>query len=189
MISVQDGQNRVLTQITAPTPPEVLLLGQPRTRVLAEEGGAPSDVPPADNSAVDGYAVASADIPSSGTRELAVVAELPAGAVFEGALAPGQAVQIMTGAPMPRGADTAYPQEVVDKTARGIRVPTIKKGANVRMRGEDVQPGTVVVERGTALRPPQPGLLASPRRVDGLCHPLPRAALPPPRHHGVQPAA
>ncbi len=177
MISVQDGQNRVLTQITAPTPPEVLLLGQARARVLAEDVTAPFDVPPADNSAVDGYAVASADIPSSGTRELAVVAELPAGAVFEGALAPGQAVRIMTGAPMPRGADTAYPQEVVDKTARGIRVPTIKKGANVRMRGEDVQAGTVVVERGTVLRPQELGLLASLGRVEVLCHRRPRVAL------------
>src|SRR5260370_40990683 len=144
MISVQDGQNRVLTQITAPTPPEVLLLGQARTRVLAEDVTAPFDVPPADNSAVDGYAVASADIPSSGTRELAVVAELPAGAVFEGALAPGQAGRIMTGPPKPRGGETAYPQEGVDKTARGIRVPTVQKGATVRRPRPDAPVGTRV---------------------------------------------
>ena len=89
MISVRDGQDRVLAQITHPTPPELLLLSRARARVVAEDVTAPFDVPPTDNSAVDGYAVASADIPASGTRGLAVVADLPAGSVFEGALAPG----------------------------------------------------------------------------------------------------
>jgi molybdopterin molybdotransferase len=177
MMSVQDGQNRILTQITRPTPPELLLLPRAHDRVLAEDVTAPFDVPPADNSAVDGYAVASADIPSSGTRELAVVADVPAGSVWEGALAPRQAIRIMTGAPMPRGADTVYPQEVVEKTARGVRVGTLKKGANVRMRGEDVQAGTVVIERGTVLRPQELGLLASLGRVQVLVHQRPRVAL------------
>jgi molybdopterin molybdotransferase len=177
MMSVQDGQNRILTQITRPTPPELLLLPRANDRVLAEDVTAPFDVPPADNSAVDGYAVASADIPSSGTRELAVVADVPAGSVWEGALAPRQAIRIMTGAPMPRGADTVYPQEVVEKTARGVRVGTLKKGANVRMRGEDVQAGTVVIERGTVLRPQELGLLASLGRVQVLVHQRPRVAL------------
>jgi molybdopterin molybdotransferase len=177
MMSVQDGQNRILTQITRPTPPELLLLPRAHDRVLAEDVTAPFDVPPADNSAVDGYAVASADIPSSGTRELAVVADVPAGSVWEGALAPRQAIRIMTGAPMPRGADTVYPQEVVEKTARGVRVGTLKKGANVRMRGEDVQAGTVVIERGTVLRPQELGLLASLGRVQVLAHQRPRVAL------------
>jgi molybdopterin molybdotransferase len=177
MISVQDGQNRILTQITGAAAPEFLLLSRALARVLAEDVTAPFDVPPTDNSAVDGYAVASADIPPSGTRELAVVAELPAGTVFDGALAAGQAIRIMTGAPMPRGADTVYAQEVVEKLGRTIRVPTLAKGANVRMRGEDVQAGTVVIERGTVLRPPELGLLASLGRVQVLAHRRPRVAL------------
>src|SRR3989441_4775405 len=111
MISVQDGQNRILTQITRSTSPEFLLLGKPLGRVVAEDVRAPFDVPPADNSAVDGYAVGSADIPAAGTRDLRVVADLPAGSVFDGALAAGETVRIMTGAPMARGADTVYPQE------------------------------------------------------------------------------
>src|SRR5438034_7308654 len=111
MISVQDGQNRILTQIGEVTPLEFLPLGRALGRVLAEDARAPFDVPPTDNSAVDGYAVAAADIPPSGTRELIVSADLPAGAVFAGALAAGHAVRIMTGAPMPAGADTVFPQE------------------------------------------------------------------------------
>src|SRR5438874_8553481 len=115
MISVQDGQNRILTQIGDVTPLEFLPLGRALGRVVAEDVRAPFDVPPTDNSAVDGYAVASADIPVAATRDLRVVADLPAGSVFDGALAPGETVRIMTGAPMPRGADTVYPQEVVGR--------------------------------------------------------------------------
>src|SRR5206468_1825532 len=81
----------------------------------------PFDVPPTDNSAVDGYAVGATDIPASGTRELTVVADLPAGAVFPGALATGQAVRIMTGAPIPTGADTVYPQEIVERSGSHVR--------------------------------------------------------------------
>ncbi len=177
MISVQDGQNRILTQITSPTPPELLLLGRARGRVLAEDVTAPFDVPPTDNSAVDGYAVASADIPAAGARELEVVADLPAGSVFEGALGAGQAIRIMTGAPMPPGADSVYPQEVVERTARGVRVGALGKGANVRLRGEDVGAGAVVLARGSVLRAPELGLLASLGRLQVLAHRRPRVAL------------
>ena len=115
MISVQDGQNQILRQLAEPTPPEVVAVTRARDRVLAEDLPAPFDVPPADNSAVDGYAVASDDVPAANTRELAVIAELAAGTVFAGTVASGQTVRIMTGAPMPRGADTVYPQEVVER--------------------------------------------------------------------------
>jgi molybdopterin molybdotransferase len=177
MMSVQDGQNRILTRITHPTPPELLSLGRARGRVLAQDLRAPFDVPPADNSAVDGYAVSGADIPATGTRELAVVAELAAGSVFEGALAPGQAVRIMTGASMPRDADTVYPQERVDRREDRVSVGTIERAANVRMRGEDIQAGTVVVERGTVLRPQELGLLASLGQCQVLVHRRPRVVL------------
>jgi molybdopterin molybdotransferase len=106
MISVRAGQNHVLSRITAPVAPELLAVTRALGRVLAEDFQAPIDVPPADNSAVDGYAVASADIPPSGARELRVVADLAAGSVWPAALAVGQALRIMTGAPMPAGADT-----------------------------------------------------------------------------------
>lgn len=177
MISVRDGQNQILAQIARPTPPELVPVGSARGRILAEDLRAPFDVPPTDNSAVDGYAVGSAEVPAAGARELAVVADLPAGSVFDGALGPGQAVRIMTGAPMPRGADTVYPQETVERLDGRVRVRPIQKGANVRMRGEDIQAGTVVIERGAALRPQELGLIASLGQCQVLVHRRPRAVL------------
>jgi molybdopterin molybdotransferase len=161
MISVRDGQNHILSRITTAVAPEVLPVTRALGRVLAEDFQAPIDVPPADNSAVDGYAVASADIPPRGTRELVVVADLAAGAVFEGTLAAGQALRIMTGAPMPGGADTVYPQEVVERRGERVRIGVLAKGVNVRMRGEDVEAGAIVVEAGTVLRPQEVGLVTS----------------------------
>ncbi|MBI2494385.1 MAG: molybdopterin molybdotransferase MoeA [Candidatus Rokubacteria bacterium] len=177
MISVRDGQNRILAQIASPTPPEISAVPAALGRVLADDLRAPFDVPPSDNSAVDGYAVASADVPAQGTRDPAVVADLPAGAVFDGALAAGEAARIMTGAPMPRGADTVYPQEHVERLDARVRVGPIAKGANVRLRGEDIQAGTIVIERGTPLRPQEVGLLASLGLCQVAVHRRPRVAL------------
>jgi molybdopterin molybdotransferase len=177
MISVQDGQNQILRQLAEPTPPEVVAVTRARERVLAEDLLAPFDVPPSDNSAVDGYAVASDDVPASGTRELNVLAEIAAGAVFDGAVASGQAVRIMTGAPMPRGADTVYPQEVVERRGDRLTVGPISKGANVRNRGEDIRAGTIAIERGTVLRPQELGLVTSLGHWQVLVHRRPRVAL------------
>lgn len=161
MISVRDGQNHILAAITTVVAPELVPVTRGLGRVLAEDFAAPIDVPPADNSAVDGYAVTSADIPPTGARELRVVADLAAGSVFEGALAGGQALRIMTGAPMPAGADTVYPQEIVERTGDRVRIGPLAKGANVRLRGEDVEAGAIVVEAGTVLRPQEIGLVTS----------------------------
>jgi len=161
MISVRDGQAQILARIGAPLAPELLPLTRALARVLSDDFAAPFDVPPADNSAVDGYAVGSADIPARGTRDLVVIGDLAAGFVFEGKLGAGQALRIMTGAPMPAGADTVYPQEVVQREGDSIRVGPIDKGANVRLAGEDVRMGEVVIEAGSVLRPQEIGLLAS----------------------------
>ena len=135
MISVADAQAHILERIKAPAQPELLPLSAALGRVLVEDVRAEMDVPPTDNSAVDGYAVASADIPSTGTRELEVVAELAAGSVFAGALRSGQTLRIMTGAPMPAGADTVYPQEVVERRDTVAIVGRLAPGANTRRRG------------------------------------------------------
>ncbi|MGH7392730.1 MAG: molybdopterin molybdotransferase MoeA [Candidatus Rokuibacteriota bacterium] len=161
MISVRDAQNHILGQVTERTPPELIAITDALARVVAGPIRAPFDVPPTDNSAVDGYAVAGDDVPAGGTRELVVVADLPAGSVFAGALARGQAIRIMTGAPMPAGADTVYPQELVERAHDRVMVGPIARAANVRMRGEDVRSGTVVVAAGTVLRPQELGLIAS----------------------------
>jgi molybdopterin molybdotransferase len=177
MISVRDGQNQILDRIARATPPELLLIVDALDRVLAEDIRAPVDVPPSDNSAVDGYAVSSADIPRGGTRDLVVIADLPAGSVFDGVLTPGQAIRIMTGAPMPAGADTVYPQEVVERDGARVSIPVLDKGANVRARGEDITSGSTVVAAGSPLRPQEIGLIASLGFVQVLVHSRPRVAL------------
>jgi len=177
MISVRDGQNRILSAITAVVAPELVPVTRALGRVLAEDFQAPIDVPPADNSAVDGYAVASADIPPTGNRELVVVADLAAGSVWDGTLVPGQALRIMTGAPMPAGADTVYPQEVVERSGERVRIGTLAKGVNVRLRGEDVEAGAIVVEAGTVLRPQEIGLVTSLGAWQLMVRRKPRVAL------------
>jgi len=161
MISVRDAQAQVLARITAIASPEIVPLAAALGRVLAEDVRAEMDVPPTDNSAVDGYAVASSDIPATGTRAFDVVAELAAGAVFSGTLRSGQTLRIMTGAPMPAGADTVYPQEVVAREGARITVGSIAQGANRRLRGEDVGAGQIVLPAGGVLRPQEIGVAAS----------------------------
>ena len=161
MISVRDAQAHILDRIKAKVQPELLPLAAALGRVLADDVRAEMDVPPTDNSAVDGYAVTSADIPSTGTRALEVVAEVAAGSVFAGTLRPGQALRIMTGAPMPAGADTVYPQEVVERRGGSVTLGPLAAGANTRHRGEDVQAGAVVLSAGGVLRPQEIGVAAS----------------------------
>jgi molybdopterin molybdotransferase len=161
VISVREAQDRILSRVTGPLPPELIAIGRALGRVLAEDFRAPFDVPPADNSAVDGYAIASVDIPEADTRELDVVADLPAGSVYPAVLRPGQAIRIMTGAPLPAGADTVVPVEATLRVDGRVRIGPIPKRVNVRNRGEDVRAGSAVVEAGTVLRPQEVGLLAS----------------------------
>src|SRR5712692_4345415 len=177
MISVRDAQAQVLARITAIASPEIVPLAAALGRVLAEDVRAEMDVPPTDNSAVDGYAVASSDIPATGTRAFDVAAELAAGAVFSGTLRPGQALRIMTGAPMPAGADTVYPQEIVTRESRRVVIPPIARGANVRERGEDVKAGAVVVPAGTVLRPQELGVAASLGLAQLMVRQQPRVAI------------
>ena len=177
MIAVREGQARILSHVEGPVPSEIVPVTRALARVLAADVQAPFDVPPADNSAVDGYAVGSGDIPASGTRELDVVGDLAAGALFTGTLGAGQALRIMTGAPMPAGADTVYPQEVVERAGDGVRVGPIAKGVNVRMRGEDVEAGGTVIAQGTVLRPQEIGLVTSLGLWQLGVHRRPRVAL------------
>lgn len=177
MISVGDAQTRILAQITAVAPPEVIPVGRCLGRVVAEDIRSSMDVPPTDNSAVDGYAVGSGDIPATGTRALEVVADLAAGSIFPDVLGPGQALRIMTGAVMPAGADTVYPQEIVTREVQRVVVPPIARGANVRGRGEDVRAGAVVLQAGTVLRPQELGVAASLGLTQLMVRQEPRVAI------------
>jgi len=131
-------------------------------RVTAADIVAPVDLPPFDNSAVDGYAVRHADLRPDGDTALTVVGRLTAGARAKLALKPGAAIRIFTGAPMPEGADTVFMQEDVTAAGNGVTVPKgLKLGANRRLAGEDVPKGQVVLPAGSVLSPQHVALLAA----------------------------
>lgn len=174
MISVDEARERILAffdRLPVERKPLLDALGQ----VLSEDTVAPFDIPPLDNTAMDGYAVRSADTTgaTAGTPvELRVVADLAAGYVHETAIGPGEAVRIMTGAPMPPGADAVVPFEETDEPlrgpneapSRGRSVRVLKAAgvnANIRFRAEDVRHGQTVIPAGRVLRPSETGVLAS----------------------------
>lgn len=129
-------------------------------RVLAADVASLLDVPPADNTSMDGYALRAADVPAAGTV-LPVSQRIPAG-VVGAPLAPGTAARIFTGAQVPAGADAVVMQEVCEVVDGGVRIDTVPKpGQWVRRRGEDVQHGSVVLGRGARLTPQALGLAAS----------------------------
>lgn len=132
-------------------------------RVLHEPIVSPLDVPAHTNSAVDGYAVRSDDLPEPGaTVELPVVGQALAGKPYPGKLERGQALRIMTGAVLPGGADTVLMQEQVENHNAFIRIDgRHRSGDNVRQAGEDIRRGEVVLEPGRYLTPPDIGLIAS----------------------------
>ena len=177
MISVADAQATILAQVAGPTAPEALPVPQALGRTLARDVPAPFDVPPATNSAVDGYAVRAADLATGAHARLRVVHELFAGAVTERPVGPGEAIRIMTGAPLPAGADTVVPQELAETEPGHVRLAAVPCGVNVRARGEDVRAGAVVVARGAVLRPQELGLLASLGLSQVWVHARPRVAI------------
>ncbi len=139
---------------------ETLPLAFADGRVLAESVASPGDLPPFDNSAVDGYALAHADL--EGVTSLPVVGRIVAGAPADAALAPGTTVRIFTGARLPRGADTVFMQE--DVAIHGDRAifPTgLCRDANIRLRGEDLARDAVALPAGRRLRPQDLALAAA----------------------------
>jgi molybdopterin molybdotransferase len=136
-------------------------------RILAEKVVSPRDVPASDNVAVDGFAFAHADLAADGPTRLALMSgRAAAGHPFDGRLLPGAALRVLTGAPMPAGADTALMQEDVELHGEAVVVPPgVKRGANRRQAGEDVRSGQVALRPGIRLRPQDVGVAASLGRV------------------------
>ncbi len=175
MISVEEARRRILTYVSELAPERRPLL-EVAGQTLAASAVASFNIPPLDNTAMDGYAVRAAD--TAGATEdtpvqLRVTGELAAGYVYDGRVEPGCAVRIMTGAPMPAGADAVVPFEETDETGRAApskvgHVESLVRifkaaglGANIRRAGEDVRAGAEIVPRGTVLRPAHLGVLAS----------------------------
>jgi len=133
-----------------------------RGRVTAADAPAPIDLPPFDNSAVDGYAVRHADLKRDGDTRLAVAGRLTAGERKALVIKPGQAIRIFTGAAMPGGADTVFMQEDVTVEGDTVSVPKgLKLGANRRLAGEDLPAGQVALQAGTVLEPQHIALAAA----------------------------
>ena len=133
-----------------------------RGRVAAADVKAPVDLPPFDNSAVDGYAVRHADLREDGDSKLVIAGRLTAGARADVVLKPGQAIRIFTGAAMPAGADTVFMQEDVTVDGDHVIVPKgLKLGANRRLAREDVPAGQVALPAGTVLEPQHIALAAA----------------------------
>jgi len=162
LLSVDQGRQRILDAVDVIDGVEYVPLLDAPGRVLAEAVVSAIDVPPFANSAMDGYAVRSADCSGAGTR-LKVIGSCFAGAPFATELQAGQCVRIMTGAPLPAGADAVIMQELVTRDDTGIRLQAHRPGAgeHVRHAGEDTRCGDVVLEAGTRLGAAEIGLLAS----------------------------
>jgi molybdopterin molybdotransferase len=142
---------------------ESVALAAAHGRILAEEVVSPREVPAFDNIAVDGFAFAHADLAAAGPTRLTLMpGRAAAGHPFAGRLLPGAALRVLTGAPLPAGADTALMQEDVELQGDAVVIPPgVKRGANRRRAGEDVQKGQVALRPGIRLRPQDIGLAAS----------------------------
>jgi molybdopterin molybdotransferase len=163
LISVEEAQARALAPVRV-LGAERVAVAAALGRVLAEDVVAPDDAPPHDNSAMDGYAVRTADAVDG--AELSVVGEIAAGQVATRALAAGEAYRIMTGAPIPPGADAVIMQEHCERSGERVRLRrAVKLRDHIRDRGEDVRAGQVVLRRGVTLRAAELGALASARRA------------------------
>ena len=164
MLSLEEARDRLLAAVRSVTERETVPLRDGLDRILAEDLLADRAVPPADNSAMDGYALRCADWPAEGGLALAGTAT--AGTPFKGALPAGQCVRIMTGALVPAGCDAVIMQEECEVTGQGcttrvrpVRAP--RPGEHIRRAGEDIAVGAGLLDAGRRLRPADLGLLAS----------------------------
>jgi molybdopterin molybdotransferase len=160
MLTLDDALGRLLGAVAPLDDIDTVSTFDAMGRVLRQDVRSMLDVPPQDNTSMDGYAMRCADVPAAGTL-LPVSQRIPAGAVGQ-PLRPGTAARIFTGAQMPAGADTVVMQEQCEAVGDGVRVNTLPSlGQWIRRRGEDVCSGSVVLSAGTRLNPQDLGLAAT----------------------------
>lgn len=156
---------RMILDSVAPLPARPTPLFDALGLVLAEAIVSPETVPSFTNSAMDGYALRAEDCAGAGAGSpvsLEVLADLPAGSVATERVRPGTAIRIMTGAPLPDGADSVVPVEATTSEGSRVRIAaSVKTGANVRSAGEDLRAGEELLPKGFALTPASLGILAS----------------------------
>jgi len=180
MLSVSEARAAILARV-APLPPVRQELDDALGRVLAGDAVSAVTIPPFANSAMDGFAVRAADCITASEQSpviLRVIEDLPAGRVAAFAVTAGAALRIMTGAPVPAGADAVVPVELTSMSSLDVVLTRpVPMGANLREAGEDVRAGECVVAAGTVLRAAELGVLASIGMVSVAVVPAPRVAL------------
>jgi molybdopterin molybdotransferase len=180
MILVEEALHHILEQIPRLGKERVNIL-QSLGRVLGQDIHASQDIPPWDNSAMDGYAVKWRDIQEATPENpviLRVIADLPAGQMFKGKLRGGEAVRIMTGAPLPCGANTVVPVEETKKSPRAVHILSAPgKGKHIRRAGEDVMADERVLKEGTVIGPAHIGMLAALKHSFISVYQQPRVAI------------
>ena len=162
MMSVDEAVGIIIARVRPVGESESVVLADADGRILARDIAAPLPLPPFTNSAVDGFAVAGADLPRDQEQSFPVAGRVQAGSSGEVAK-PGHAVRIFTGAPMPDGADTVFMQEDVrlEESGEVVLPAGLKAGANVRPAGEDIPRGAVALKAGQRLRPQDVALAAA----------------------------
>ena len=152
LLPVDEVERIIDARVACVAESETVPLNAACGRVLAAAVVSPMHLPPFDNAAVDGYAVRHADLDGKGESRLAIVDRAMAGHAAARTLAPGEAIRIFTGAPMPAGADTVFMQEDVRIDGETVIVPAgLARGANRRLAGEDVRAGSIALPAGRRL--------------------------------------
>lgn len=176
LLTVDEALGRILARVT-PLPPREVPLLDALGRSLAEDVSADRDAPPFRNSAMDGYAVRGDDVRTAPAR-LRVVGSVQAGGVSDRAVGAGEAMRIMTGAPMPDGADTVVRVEDTDNADEVVTITkATPKGLSVRQAGEDLRAGETILRAGTVLRAAEIGVLATMGRPKARVVARPRVAV------------
>ncbi len=164
MVSVDEALEKILSFIK-PLGAEKVSILDALGRVIAEDLYASRDIPPLDNSAMDGYAVRWEDVKNTSKDlpvRLEVIEDLPAGFISKKRLQKGQAIRIMTGAPIPKGADHVVPVEDTKREDQWVYIfHGVSKEKNIRKAGEDVKKGDLILSKGDLIRPPEVGMIAS----------------------------
>lgn len=180
MIPVDEALNKILSHASLLGAERVSLLDA-LGRIMAEEIYAARNIPPVDNSAMDGYALRAEDVRKASPEhpvQLCVIEDLPAGSLPTQTVGKGKTTRIMTGAPIPKGANAVVPVEMTKKEEGFVLIfHTAGQGENIRKSGEDVKRGDRVLSKGDRVRPAEVGMLASVGRAVVSVYQIPLVAI------------
>ncbi len=180
MLNIEEALKAILDHATL-LAPVTMALDEAAGLVLAENVIAHGNVPPFSNSAMDGFAVLAADIQQASEVipvHLHILEDVPAGSVATQPVRPGTAIRIMTGAPLPDGADTVVHVEVTRVEGDDVLIlVALKNGVNVRRVGEDMKDGAIVLTAGTVLRPGEVGVCAAAGHATVMVYPRARVTV------------